>query len=176
LAKNRGPFVWLWNYEGSPIDFSRPEGVNWYKEQLRALLSMGAASIKTDFAEQVEPFSQFKELDGRKMHNVYPLLYQKAAFEAIEEERGRGDAVIWARSAWAGAQRYPVHWSGDNSSNHDNLLSCLRGGLSLGLSGFTFWSQDAGGFVGIPGDEVYIRWTQISIFQSHIRYHGGPPH
>lgn len=176
LARNRGPFVWLWNYEGSPIDFSRIEGVNWYKEKLQALLKMGAASIKTDFAEQVEPFSKFKELDGRKMHNVYPLLYQKAAFEAIEEERSRGDAVIWARSAWAGAQRYPVHWSGDNSSNHDNLLSCLRGGLSLGLSGFTFWSQDAGGFVGVPDDEVYIRWTQMSIFQSHIRYHGCPPH
>jgi alpha-D-xyloside xylohydrolase len=175
LARNRGPFVFLFLYPGSPIDFSNPEGVKWYKERLKDLLRMGAATIKIDFGEGVEPSMRFKHYGGRQMHNLYPLLYQKAGFEAIEEVYGEGQAVIWARGGYAGCQRYPTHWSGDNSSNHENLLSSLRGGLSLGLSGFTFWSQDTGGFVGVPSDEVYTRWTQLSIFQSHLRFHGCPP-
>jgi alpha-D-xyloside xylohydrolase len=134
---------------------------------------MGAAAIKVDFGEGIEPSMSFWEYDGRQMHNLYALLYNKAAFEAVRETNGEG--IIWARSAYAGSQRYPVHWSGDNSATFENLLSCLRGGLSLGLSGFTFWSQDTGGFVGTPTDDLYIRWTQLTVFQSHMRFHGTPP-
>lgn len=175
LAKNNGPFAFLAMFPARVIDFSNPEGVNWYKSLLAPLLEMGADVIKTDFGEQIEPMMQFKQYDGRQMHNLYPLLYQKAAFEITQEKKGLENGIIWARSAYAGAQRYPVHWSGDNSSNHENLLSSLRGGLSLGMCGFTFWSQDTGGFVGLPSDEVYIRWVQLSIFQSHMRFHGNPP-
>ncbi len=176
LAKNNGPFAFLMQFEGAPIDFSRPEGVAWYKERIRKLLEMGAAAIKVDFGEGVEPRMSFRAGDGRLMHNLFPLLYQKAAFEVTEETRGRGEGVIWARSGYAGSQRYPLHWSGDNSSNFENLLSSLRGGLNLGLSGFTYWSQDIGGFVGVPSEELFIRWTQLSMFQSHVRFHGNPPH
>ncbi len=176
LAKNNGPFAFLYTYSAHLIDFSNPDAVSWYQGLLAPLLEMGADTIKTDMGEQVEPSMRFALYDGRQMHNLFPLLYQKAAFEVIERVLGAGNAVIWARSAYAGAQRYPVHWSGDNSSNHENLLSCLRSGLSLGLSGFTFWSQDTGGFVGLPSDEVYIRWVQLSVFQSHFRFHGNPPH
>ena len=129
--------------------------------------------IKVDFGEGVEPPTQFLKYDGRQMHNLYPLLYNKAAFEITEKKFGEG--IIWARSAYTGSQRYPVHWSGDNSSTFENLLCSLRAGLSLGLCGFTFWSQDTGGHMGTPTDELYIRWTQLTIFQSHIRYHGNPP-
>jgi alpha-D-xyloside xylohydrolase len=175
LAKNRGPFVFLMMFEGSPIDFSSSAGVSWYKQRIKSLLEMGAATIKVDFGEGIEPPMRFEYGDGRTMHNLYSLLYQKAAFEAVEEVRGSGQGVIWARSGYAGAQRYPLHWSGDNSSNHENLLSSLRGGLNLGLSGFTFWSQDIGGFVGVPSEELYVRWTQLAVFQSHSRFHGNPP-
>ncbi|PKM78921.1 MAG: hypothetical protein CVU88_08475, partial [Firmicutes bacterium HGW-Firmicutes-13] len=142
LAKNNGPFVFLFVFPASPIDFSNPDAVAWYKEKLRKLLEMGASAIKVDFGEGIEPPMKFQKYDGRQMHNLYPLLYNKAAFEATEETLGKNKALIWARSAYAGSQRYPVHWSGDNSANHENLLCSLRGGLSFGLSGFTFWSQD----------------------------------
>lgn len=175
LAKNNGPFVFLIQFLARPIDFSKPEAVEWYQGLLARLLEMGADAIKTDFGEQIEPPMRFMTGDGRKMHNLYALLYQKAAFEITRKVKGKENAVIWARSAYAGAQRFPVHWSGDNSANHENLLCSLRGGLSLGLCGFSFWSQDTGGFVGMPADDVYIRWVQLSIFQSHIRFHGHPP-
>jgi alpha-D-xyloside xylohydrolase len=175
LARNNAPFAFLAMFPAHVIDFSNPDGVDWYQGLLASLLDLGADTIKTDFGEQVEPPMKFQKYDGRQMHNLFPLLYQKAAFEIIQKKKGSDNAVIWARSAYAGAQRYPVHWSGDNSSNYENLLSSLRGGLSLGLCGFTFWSQDTGGFVGVPAEEVYIRWVELSIFQSHMRFHGNPP-
>jgi len=173
LARKKGPFLFIFAFPASPIDFSNPKAAEWYQGKLRNVLRMGASAIKVDFGEGIEPSMRFQKYDGRQMHNLYPLLYNKAAFDAVKETTGEG--IIWARSAYAGSQRYPVHWSGDNSANFENLLSSLRGGLSLGLSGFTFWSQDTGGFVGIPTDDLYIRWTQLSIFQSHFRFHGTPP-
>jgi len=173
LAKNSSPFLFLLRYPAHPIDFSNPEAFSWYQNLLKKLLDMGASAIKVDFGEGIEPAMGFMKYDGRQMHNLYPLLYSKAAFEITEE--ATGDKIIWARSAYAGSQRYPVHWSGDNSANYENLLCSLRGGLSLGLCGFSFWSQDTGAFVGTPTDDLYIRWTQLSIFQSHIRFHGAPP-
>ena len=173
LAKRHGSFVWLFMFPGSPIDFSKKEGVAWYQQRLKNLLEMGADVIKVDFGEQIEPHLQFQEYDGTTMHNLYPLLNSKAAFEVVEETNGEG--IIWARGAYAGSQRYPVHWSGDNSANYPNMLTSLRSGLSLGLCGFSFWSQDTGGFGGTCTDELYIRWTQLSIFQSHFRYHAPLP-
>ncbi len=111
--------------------------------------------------------------DGRIMHNLYPLLYNKAAFEVTAEFSA--EPLIWARSAYAGSQRYPLHWSGDNSSTFENMLCSLRGGLSLGLCGFSFWSNDVGGFIGVPTDKLYTRWVQFGIFNSHLRLHGCGP-
>jgi alpha-D-xyloside xylohydrolase len=126
-----------------------------------------------DFGEHVRDYERYQGYSGREMHNLYPLLYNRAAFEVSQEFFRRG--VIWARSAYAGSQRYPVHWSGDNSSTFENILCSLRGGLSFGQSGFTFWSNDVGGFTGTPSDRLYVRWTQFGIFNSHMRLHGGGP-
>jgi len=155
------------------IDFSKPEGVEWYQERWRRLFKLGAAAIKVDFGEWVRDQMTFARGDGRTMHNLYPLLYNKAAFEVTAEFYR--EPVIWARSAYAGSQRYPLHWSGDNSSTFENMLCSLRGGLSLGLCGFSFWSNDVGGFIGVPGDRLYTRWVQFGIFNSHMRLHGCGP-
>ena len=152
------------------IDFSRPEGVAFYQEQIGPLLAMGVDAIKTDFGEHVQEHMEFQGGSGRKMKNLYALLYQKAA----HEEAKKTGAILWARSAYAGAQRYPVHWSGDSASTFEDMHCALKGGLSLGLSGFTFWSNDVGGFSGNPSDELYARWAGWSAFNSHMRLHGGP--
>ncbi len=172
LAKNHGAFSFLLQ-PAAVLDFSNPDLIKWYQNKLKNLFELGAAVIKTDFGEIIEPHQEFSKYNGREMHNLFPLLYQKAAFEATKEFYGKG--IIWARSGYAGSQRYPVHWSGDSSSAIEGMLSILRGGLSLGLSGFSYWSQDVGGFIISPTDEAYIRWTQFSIFNSHIRFHGNPP-
>lgn len=176
LAKSNVPFTFCGQFEAAPIDFTNPEAVSWYKNRLiRPLLEAGVDVIKTDFGEGILPTMQFQGGTGHDLHNVYPLLYNKAAFEVTQEVHGEDNAMVWGRSAYAGSQRYPVQWSGDNASTFGSMHASLRGGLNYGLSGFTFWSQDTGGFVGEPTDELMIRWTQLSIFQSHLRYHGCYP-
>jgi alpha-D-xyloside xylohydrolase len=162
------------------IDFTNPEAVAWYQGMLERLLKMGASAIKTDFGESVDPEADYYGMPAAKLHNLYPLLYQRAAYEITAQTTGEG--LIWARSSWAGCQRYPVHWGGDAACSWDGLAGSIRGGLHLGLSGFGFWSHDVPGFHGVPDfmnswptDDLYVRWTQFGVFSSHLRYHGACP-
>ncbi len=162
------------------IDFSNPDAVDWYQRMVARLLEMGASAIKTDFGEELDFNGDFHDLSAEKLHNLYGLLYQRAAFEITQEVTG--DGIIWARTSWAGCQRYPVHWGGDAACSWDGLAGSLLGGLQLGLSGFAYWSHDVPGFHGLPdfmaswpSDELYVRWTQFGVFSSHLRYHGTTP-
>jgi len=153
------------------IDFTNPKAIVVYQKFLSELFRLGVKVIKTDFGEAAPVDGvYFNGTPGHQNHNLYPLLYNKAAAEVTEKETG--DAVVWARSAWAGSQRYPIHWGGDNSPNYFNLLSQLEGGLSFGMSGFQFWSQDIGGFLGNTNDRLLTRWMQVGMFLSHSRIHG----
>ena len=160
------------------IDFTNPAAQKWYKGLLEGLLNRGVSAIKTDFGEVIDPKADYMGLPYRKLHNMYSLLYQKAAYEVSRKVKG-SDALIWARAGWTGCQRYPVHWSGDCASTWDGMAGALRGGLHAGLSGFGFWSHDVPGFHGLPSfmnskptDTLYMRWTQFGVFTSHLRYHG----
>jgi alpha-D-xyloside xylohydrolase len=153
------------------IDFSNPEAVLWYQEKLKSLLKLGIRVIKTDFGENAREDYRYKNIDGRDMHNMYPLLYNKAAWEAVNETH-HGDGLVWGRSACAGCQRYPVFWGGDSDSDYSGLYHSLRGGLSIGLSGFPLWSHDVGGYFSAPDPELYIRWMQFGMLSSLVRFHG----
>jgi len=153
------------------IDFSNEEAVSWYLEQIKKLLKMGIKVIKTDIAESNPSDGVYKNIDGKAMHNLFPLIYNKVMFEKTKEIHGSG--IVWARSTYAGGQRYSLPWSGDARSDFNNLAGALRAGLSLGLSGQPFWSHDIGGFIGKPSPELYIRWAQLGLFSSHSRCHGG---
>ena len=164
------------DYAGT-IDFTYPAATLWYKDLLRKLLEMGVACIKTDFGEDIHTDAAYHSMYPEKLRNLYPLLYQKAAYEVTKEVTG--DGIIWARAGWAGCQRYPLHWGGDAACSWDGLAGSLKGGLHLGLSGFGFWSHDVPGFHGTPDfmnsvidNALYVRWTQFGVFSSHIRYHG----
>ena len=163
-------FDWF-NVQYALIDFSNQEAVDWYLAQIESVLKMGAKVIKTDIAESYPMDGVYKNIDGKAMHNLFPLIYNKVMFERIEKVHKKG--IVWARSTYAGGQRYPVPWSGDARATFDDLSGALRGGLSLGLSGQSFWSHDIGGFIGKPSPELYIRWSQLGLFSSHSRCHGG---
>ena len=165
------------DYAGT-IDFTYDKAVDWYKNKLlKPLLDMGVTCIKTDFGENIHMDHQYHGMTPERLNNIYSLLYQRAAFEVTKEVTGNG--IVWARSAWAGCQRYPLHWGGDSASSWDGLAGSLKGGLHFGLSGFAFWSHDVPGFHSIPDfmnspldENVYVRWTQFGVFSSHMRYHG----
>jgi alpha-D-xyloside xylohydrolase len=160
--------------EDAILDFSNPQTITWYQSQLGALLKMGVGAIKVDFGEAA-PFGGVyaSGRSGFYEHNLYPLRYNRVVADITREVNGEN--VIWARSAWAGSQRYPIHWGGDSSTTDIGMASTLHGGLSLGLSGFTFWSHDIGGFMGKSPEDLYRRWLPFGMLTSHSRSHGLPP-
>ncbi len=161
-------------YEDAVLDFSNPETVKWYQEKLAGLLKMGVGAIKVDFGEAA-PLEGFyaSGRGGWYEHNLYPLRYNKAVADITKNVNNEN--IIWARSAWAGSQRYPLHWGGDAANTDIGMDATLRGGLSFGLSGFSFWSHDIGGFVVAAPEELYRRWLPFGFLTSHSRAHGAPP-
>jgi alpha-D-xyloside xylohydrolase len=161
-------------FEDAVLDLSNPAAVKWYQEKLGNLLKMGIGAIKVDFGENAPIGGQyFSGKSGLFEHNLYPLRYNKTVSEITKQTTG--DSIIWARSAWAGSQRYPLHWGGDAENTNSAMAAELRGGLSFGLSGFTYWSHDAGGFVDRAPRDLYRRWLAFGVLTSHTRAHGAPP-
>ena len=157
--------------EDATLDFSNPEAVRWYQGKLESLLDLGADAIKADFGEGAPLTGLYHSgRTGWYEHNLYPVRYNRAVHEVTKNATGGG--IIWARSAWAGSQRYPVHWGGDGENTNSAMAATVRGGLSLGLSGFTFWSHDIGGFEQTASADVYKRWTAFGLLSSHSRLHG----
>lgn len=152
------------------IDLSNPECYEWYKDRLKELMDLGVRVIKTDMGEGVPIEGEYYGYSGEEIHNIYPYLYSKVANEATIEHQGEG--LLWGRSGYAGGQKYPIHWAGDPFTDYDGLRYTVRSGLSMGLSGFTYWSHDIGGFLGRPTNELYVRWAQAGFFCSHSRCHG----
>jgi alpha-D-xyloside xylohydrolase len=176
LVKRPDGSVWqwdLWQAGMGLVDFTNPDARAWYQGKLRVLLDQGVDTFKTDFGERIPLEVVYADgSDPVEMHNWYTQLYNEAVFEVLEEQRGAGDAVVFARSATVGGQRLPVHWGGDSTSTFVSMAETLRGGLSLSMSGFAYWSHDIGGFEGTPDPEVFKRWTAFGLLSSHSRFHG----
>ena len=168
--------IWQWD-RWQPgqgvVDFTNPEAVEWYKGKLRRLMEQGVDCFKTDFGERIPTDVVYYDgSDPEWMHNYYTYLYNKVVFDTIREVKGEGQACVFARSATVGGQQFPVHWGGDCDSTYVSMSESLRGGLSLCLSGFGFWSHDIGGFSGTAPAHIYKRWLAFGLLSSHSRLHG----
>ncbi|WP_328695044.1 alpha-xylosidase [Streptomyces sp. NBC_00342] len=176
LVRRPSGDVWqwdLWQPGMALVDFTDPAAREWYSGKLRALLDQGVDCFKTDFGERVPTDVVWHDgSDPERMHNYYAQIYNRTVFELLEKERGPGEAVLFARSATAGGQQFPVHWGGDCFASFTAMAESLRGGLSLSLSGFGFWSHDIGGFEGTPDPAVFKRWLAFGLLSSHSRLHG----
>ncbi len=156
------------------VDFTNPEACEWYASKLRALCEMGVDTFKTDFGERI-PTKDIVYFDGSdpiKMHNYYTHLYNKTTFNVLKDFYGENKACLFARSATAGGQQFPVHWGGDCSANYNSMAEVIRGCLSLCISGFGFTSHDMAGFEATATPDIYKRWAAFGMFSSHSRLHG----
>ena len=161
-------------YEDVVLDFSNPETVKWYQDKLAGLLNIGVSAIKVDFGEAAPLNGIYASgKSGWYEHNLYPVRYDMAVSEITKKLHNEN--IMWARAAWAGSQRYPLHWGGDAATTNTGLLGTLRAGLSFGLSGFSFWSHDMGGFVKSTPEDLYCRWIPFGFLTSRTRAHGAPP-
>jgi alpha-D-xyloside xylohydrolase len=168
------------------IDFTNPKAYAWFRDMHRSLFEMGVSVMKTDYGEAVpEVVVGYNGDTGKRLHNIYALLYNRCTFEA-SQAYGDQEGIVWGRSSWAGGQRYPVQWGGDPQSDWEGLAASIRGGLSWGMSGGPLYAHDIGGFygsqsgssllgTGMPDPELYVRWAQAGILASHTRFHGTSP-
>ncbi len=176
LIKKSNGDVWqwdLWQAGMGIVDFTNPKACKWFESKLQALIDMGVDTFKTDFGERIPTdVVYFDGSDPFKMHNYYTQLYNKVVFDLLKDNFGEDKAVLFARSATAGGQQFPVHWGGDCSATYESMAESLRGGLSLSLSGFGFWSHDIGGFEESSTPDLYKRWAAFGLLSSHSRLHG----
>ena len=177
LLKTTSGDVWqwdLWQPGMGIVDFTNPDAVTWFQRKLKVLLDHGVDAFKTDFGERIptKDVVWFDGSDPERMHNYYAHLYNKAVHDLLVAEKGEGEAVLFSRSATAGGQQFPVHWGGDCDSTYASMAETLRGGLSLAMSGFGYWSHDIGGFEGTPDAGVFKRWLPFGLLSSHSRLHG----
>ena len=176
LVRRKDGRVWqwdLWQAGMGIVDFTNPDAWSWFQAKLKVLTDMGVDCFKSDFGERIPTDVVWHDgSDPEKMHNYYTLLYNRCVFELLQREKGEGEAVLFARSAAAGGQQYPVHWGGDSTSQYVSMAETLRGGLSLMDSGFSFWSHDIGGFEDDGTADLYKRWVAFGLLSSHSRLHG----
>ena len=172
--KNGDVWQWdMWQPGMAIVDFTNPDACRWYQEKLEALLDMGVDCFKTDFGERIPTdVVYFDGSDPEKMHNYYTYLYNKTVYDLLVRKKGKEEAILFARSATAGCQQFPVHWGGDCWSSYEAMQESLRGGLSLTSSGFGFWSHDIGGFERRSTADVYKRWCAFGLLSTHSRLHG----
>lgn len=163
----------MWQPGMAIVDFTNPEACEWYASKIRALCDMGVTAIKTDFGERIPTkVKYFSGEDPVKMHNYYTYLYNKLVFNVLKDYYGENQACLFARSATAGGQQFPVHWGGDCSAEYSSMAETLRGGLSLCASGFGYFSHDIGGFEATASPDVYKRWCAFGLMSTHSRLHG----
>jgi alpha-D-xyloside xylohydrolase len=176
LLRRANGDVWqwdLWQPGLAVVDFTNPEAREWYASKLDALVEMGVDCFKSDFGERIPTDVVYADgADPERVHNLYAYYYNQTVFDLLRKRRGEGEALVFARSATAGSQQFPVHWGGDCESTFEAMAESLRGGLSLGLSGFGYWSHDIGGFEGTPDPAVFKRWIAFGLLSSHSRLHG----
>jgi alpha-D-xyloside xylohydrolase len=176
LVKKPNGRVWqwdLWQAGMGLVDFTNPKACEWYAGKLKELLDIGVDCFKTDFGERIPTeVTYFDGSDANRMHNYYTYLYNKTVFDLLKKECGEEEACVFARSATVGGQQFPVHWGGDCTATYSSMAESLRGGLSLGLSGFGFWSHDISGFESTATPDIYKRWSAFGLLSSHSRLHG----
>lgn len=168
--------VWqwdMWQPGMAIVDFTNPAACEWYASKLEALIDMGVDCFKTDFGERIPTDCvYYNNADPAKMHNYYTYLYNECVYNVLVKKLGKEEAVLFARSATVGGQKFPVHWGGDCWSDYESMEESLRGGLSLTMSGFGYWSHDIGGFENTSTADVYKRWAAFGLLSSHSRLHG----
>ncbi|AFK86288.1 MULTISPECIES: alpha-xylosidase [Thermoanaerobacterium] len=176
LLKKANGDVWqwdLWQPGMGIVDFTNPYACQWFSSKLEKLVDMGVDCFKTDFGERIPTDVVYYDgSDPEKMHNYYTFLYNKVVYNTLAKKFGKDKAIVFARSATVGSQQFPVHWGGDCNATYESMAETLRGGLSLSMSGFAFWSHDIAGFESTATPDIYKRWTAFGLLSSHSRLHG----
>src|SRR5262249_28389061 len=157
LRNQAGDFSTAWIVTGGHmvtldmVDFTSPAAAAWYTALFDQAIAAHYSGWMYDFGEYVQTDAVAANgMTGEELHNLYPVLYQKAAHDALEAGPLAGDWNVFARSGYTGANQWvPQVWSGDPGASFDpadGLPAQLRAGLNIGIAGVANWGSDIGGF------------------------------
>jgi alpha-glucosidase (family GH31 glycosyl hydrolase) len=160
------------------VDVTFPAAVDMFTQQFKRALDLGYAGWMYDFGEYVQ--SDWKANDGEtgfSLHNAFPVLYDKAAHDALEQLRP-GDWFYFSRSGYTGAQQYaPMTWSGDPDASFgeaEGLPAQVRAEITLSMSGVAHVGSDIGGFkcqhntATTADGELLARWIEAGSMSSDM--------
>lgn len=164
-----------WFGQGGMIDFSNPAAAAWWNARMRPLYDQGVAFFKNDDGEYLPRDGRSAlGMDGGEYHNLYGFFYSRALYEGMAALDNRRP-FIYARSVWAGSQRYPAIFLGDQKPTIEHIRSTLRCGLNMGLLGFAHWTADVFGLDGRTTPETHMRYAQWALMAPVARYFWRPP-
>ena len=94
LLRGRTASVWQtdqWQPGMGIVDFTNPAARYWFAGPPQAPRGDGSRRFKSDFGERIPTDVVYHDgSDPVKMHNLYPVLYNEAVFDLLEQERGKG--------------------------------------------------------------------------------------
>ena len=185
LRDDVGELSQVWLVSGTlqtvnSVDFTNPDAVAWYGKEFDRALALGYSGWMYDFGEYVQPnVVASNGMTGEELHNLYPVLYQRAAYEALEAGPRRGDWMTFVRSGYTGASAFaPLVWSGDPAASFDpadGLPSMIPAGLNLGISGAPHFGGDIGGFhcvadgTAAADEELFARWIELGAMSTNMQ-------
>ncbi|MCS6909579.1 MAG: DUF5110 domain-containing protein, partial [Anaerolineales bacterium] len=164
-----------WFGAGGMVDFTNPAAARWFNDLMRPRYEEGVAFFKNDDGEYL-PMNARSHLglSGREYHNLYGFFYSRALFEGMAELDDRRP-FVYARSAWAGSQRFPALFLGDQHPTFEHIHRTMRAGLNLSLLGFAHWTADVFGLDGKTTPETHARYSQWALLNPIARYFIRPP-
>ena len=164
-------------------DFTSPDTRNWWAGLFRKQVAeIGIRGIWVDmnepaiFPDRTFPDDTRHAFDGYscshlKAHNVYGQCMARATRKGMLIHAPNRRPFILSRAGFAGMQRYAATWTGDNSSDWENLKMANLMVQRLSTSGVSFCGADTGGFLGHPTPELFCRWMQMAAFHIFFRNH-----
>lgn len=167
--------AWWWLGSGGMVDFTNPAAAAWWNEGLRPLYDQGVVLFKNDDGEYLPRNARSHlGMDGREYHNIYGFFYGRAIYDGMKDLDDRRP-MIYARSVWAGSQRYPAIFLGDQWPTFPHIKATMRAGLNMGLLGFAYWTADVFGLDHKTTRETHMRYAQWALMAPVARYFWRPP-
>lgn len=159
-----------WFGKGGMVDFTNPNAAQWWTEKLAPLYKDGVDFFKNDDGEYLPKESRSSlGLESEEFHNLYGFYYGKSIYENMQQLDNRRP-IIYSRSVWAGSQRYPGMFLGDQKADFPNMQRAFWAGLNMSLLGFNYWTADCFGLSGKTTPEVHMRYAQWALLVPIARY------
>ncbi|MCU1283559.1 MAG: Alpha-xylosidase [bacterium] len=183
LKNGDGTLSDVWLISGQPldvytVDVTNDGAVAWFTNMFHRALDIGYSGWMYDFGEYVQPqVITSSGLSGEQFHNQFPVLYQKAAHDALDQMLP-GDWYFFARAGYTGSSQWtPMVWSGDPDASFgdaEGLPAQMRGGITASMSGIAHWGSDISGFKcqadgnAAADGELVARWIEAGSMSSNM--------